>query len=86
MTEQEALELLQQHNRWRRGDDSVEMAAPRALGLAIDVACRALAEQIEHEKEKPMTVLTDTHNVVILVGIDKQDWVDVNLPYTEESE
>lgn len=52
MTEQEALELLQQHNRWRRGDDSVEMASPRALGLAIDVACRALAEHIEHEKEK----------------------------------
>lgn len=28
---------------------------------------------------------TDTHGVVVLVGIDKQDWVDVNLPYTEES-
>jgi hypothetical protein len=35
MTEQEALELLQRHNRWRRGDDSVEMADPRAIGLAI---------------------------------------------------
>lgn len=51
MTEREALELLQRHNRWRRGDDSVEMAAPRALGLAIDVACRVLAEHIQ-EKEK----------------------------------
>ena len=27
---------------------------------------------------------TDTQGVVVLVGIDKQDWVDVNLPYTEE--
>lgn len=52
MTEQEALELLKQHNRWRRGDDSVEMGDPKAIGLAIDVACRALAEHIEHEKEK----------------------------------
>lgn len=52
MTEQEALELLQRHNRWRRGDYAVEMAAPRAIGLAIDVACRVLAEHIEHEKEK----------------------------------
>jgi len=51
MTEREALELLQRHNRWRRGDDSVEMAAPRALGLAIDEACRVLAEHIQ-EKEK----------------------------------
>lgn len=39
MTEQEALELLQKHNRWRRGDNSIEMADPRAIGLAIDVAC-----------------------------------------------
>lgn len=52
MTEQEALELLQRHNRWRRGDDSVEMGDPRAIGLAIDEACRVLAEHIEHEKEK----------------------------------
>lgn len=52
MTEQEALELLKQHNRWRRGDDSVEMANPSELGRAIDVACRALAEHIENDKEK----------------------------------
>lgn len=51
MTEQEALELLQRHNRWRRGDDSVGMTNPSELGLAIDVACRVLAEHI-HEKEK----------------------------------
>lgn len=52
MTEREALELLQRHNRWRRGDNSIEMADPRAIGLAIDEACRVLAEHIEHEKEK----------------------------------
>lgn len=52
MTEQEALELLKKHNRWRRGDDSIEMADQRAIGLAIDVACRVLAERIEYEKEK----------------------------------
>lgn len=51
MTEREALELLQKHNRWRRGDDSVEMANPSELGRAIDVACRVLSEHI-HEKEK----------------------------------
>lgn len=51
MTEREALELLQKHNRWRRGDDSVEMANPSELGRAIDVACHVLAEHI-HEKEK----------------------------------
>lgn len=55
MTEQEALDLLQKHNRWRRGDDSVEMADPRALGHAIDVACRVLAERIEKEKTNDST-------------------------------
>lgn len=50
MTEREALELLQKHNRWRRGDNSIEMADPRAIGHAIDVACRVLAEHIEKEK------------------------------------
>ena len=29
---------------------------------------------------------TDTHNALILVGIEKQDWIDMNLSYTEESE
>lgn len=47
----EALELLLRHNRWRRGDDSIEMANPTAIGLAIDVACRVLADYI-HVKEK----------------------------------
>lgn len=28
---------------------------------------------------------TDTNDVVVLVGIDKQDWVDMDIPYTEES-
>ena len=52
MTEREALGILQRHNRWRRGDNSIEMADPRAIGLAIDVACHVLAEHLEHEKEK----------------------------------
>lgn len=55
MTEREALELLQRHNRWRRGDNSIEMADPRALGHAIDVACRVLAEHIEKEKTNDNT-------------------------------
>lgn len=29
---------------------------------------------------------TDTNDVVVLVGIDKQEWVDMILPYTEEED
>lgn len=28
----------------------------------------------------------DTHDVVVLIGIEKQDWVDMNLTYTEDPE
>ena len=34
---QEALEILEAHNEWRRGkDDSLEMTNPTLLGIAID--------------------------------------------------
>ena len=35
-----ALALLKQHQKWRRGDDEMEMMPPRVLGEAIDVVCR----------------------------------------------
>lgn len=47
MTETEALELLRRFNEWRRWDKDAPgpiMPAPREIGEAIDVACRALAE------------------------------------------
>lgn len=62
MTEREALELLQRHNRWRRGDDSLEMEDPRALGHAIDVACRALAKYIDQRLMKYLIAKRDLDN------------------------
>lgn len=37
-----AAELLYRHNLWRRGDDTHEMANPKELGIAIDMAIQAL--------------------------------------------
>ena len=37
MTLQEAVKLLESHNKWRRGDDTLEMAEPKDLGKAIDL-------------------------------------------------
>ena len=34
---QEAVALLENHNKWRRGDDTLEMADPKELGIAIDL-------------------------------------------------
>ena len=45
MTLQEAVKLLESHNKWRRGDDSLDMAEPKELGIAIELI-------IEHFKTK----------------------------------
>lgn len=37
MTLQEAVTLLENHNKWRRGDDTLEMVEPKDLGMAIDL-------------------------------------------------
>jgi|TARA_R110002033_G_C3813193_1_gene232350 hypothetical protein len=37
MTLQEAVTLLENHNKWRRGDDTLEMAEPKDLGMAIEL-------------------------------------------------
>lgn len=34
-----AVILLRRHNRWRRGDDTIEAVDPALLGCAIDVVC-----------------------------------------------
>lgn len=47
MTRKQAAEILEQHNRWRRGDDEYQMVDVRLLGIAIDVAVAALRESAE---------------------------------------
>lgn len=41
----------------------------------------------ECNPRRPVTLWdwTDTHGAVVLVEIEKQDWVDMNLPYAEEN-
>ena len=42
MTLQEAVTLLENHNKWRRGDDTLEMAEPKDLGMAIELIVEPL--------------------------------------------
>lgn len=37
MTLQEAVTLLENHNKWRRGDDTLGMVEPKDLGMAIEL-------------------------------------------------
>jgi len=41
MTNQEAADILLQHNRWRRGAE-IPMSDPQKLSQAIDLAVKAL--------------------------------------------
>lgn len=41
-----AAELLYRHNKWRRGDDTYDMANPKELGEAIDMAIQALRADV----------------------------------------
>jgi hypothetical protein len=36
------IDILEKHNKWRRGDDSIEMMNPSIIGEAIDEAIRGL--------------------------------------------
>ncbi len=41
MKVEDAIKLLRDHNKWRRGDETLEMAHPTQLGIAIETVCDA---------------------------------------------
>ena len=49
-----AVNVLRRHNRWRRGDDTVEAVDPALLGCAIDTVC----DHIEKQAKVPDDVVT----------------------------
>ena len=42
MTNKEAIEILENHNRWRRGDDNVKETDPKLYGMALDKAIEVM--------------------------------------------
>jgi len=50
-----AVNVLRRHNRWRRGDDTVEAVDPALLGCAIDTVC----DHIEKQAKVPDDVARD---------------------------
>jgi len=49
MTIQKAIEVLEQHNRWRRGDEKIEMAEPKELGIAIEVVVKFVKKTLKNK-------------------------------------
>ena len=48
MTEKEALKILVEHNKWRRGSET-EMLPPKLIGEAIDIAIECLTKIVEQQ-------------------------------------
>lgn len=42
MTLQEAIKILDNHNKWRRGNDTIQMTDPTELGIAIELVINEL--------------------------------------------
>lgn len=40
-----AIDILSDHNKWRRGDDAVPASNPRLLGIAIDTILEHLKNE-----------------------------------------
>ena len=56
MSEEEALSILLEFNLWRRGHTEGPQPSPKQAGIAIEIACLALAEKIaEAKNEQPDT-------------------------------
>lgn len=47
MIKQEALKVLEDHQKWRLGDDEVEATNPKELTKAIEVAIISLGDSLE---------------------------------------
>lgn len=47
MTPQEAAAILEEHNRWRRGEE-IPMLDPKTIGEAIDAAVEFIKKTTKH--------------------------------------
>jgi len=66
-----AIELLEKHNQWRRGDDTIDMADPELLGMAIDLVLNQVKNYVAGEelKQKISVIVSNT----TLSGNEKRD-------------
>lgn len=42
MNKEKVIEILKTHNKWRRGNENIEMLNPKEIGQAIDFAIKYL--------------------------------------------
>lgn len=47
MTKKRALEILEAHNKWRRGSDAIPMQDPKDIGEALEISIKSLKKLIK---------------------------------------
>ena len=52
MTTQQAVQILEQHNKWRRADEMMEMTNPKTLGIAIDTIVKYFKQRQKKNKKR----------------------------------
>lgn len=53
MNIKQAIKILKEHNKWRRGDDTIQMHDPKQLGRAIDMVV-SLCDKLMQEPSTKM--------------------------------
>ncbi len=48
MTIQQAIRILELHNKWRRGDGRIKQIDPKRLGIAIDLLTSTMTNWINN--------------------------------------
>lgn len=61
MTTQEALDFVRSYNLWRRGDEDLDQPNPKELGIAIDVLCDSVEQNLLSQK---VTTKCDTPETI----------------------
>ena len=65
----DSIALVRRYNRWRRGDESLEMEHPKVIGEALDAIC-AHAEKLERESKRLWMILSQVrHNAIAIQNV-----------------
>ncbi len=48
----EAIKILKNHNKWRRGDDNYILGSPEKLGIAIDLVIKFVEKECDKNGKK----------------------------------
>ncbi|MEI7912006.1 MAG: hypothetical protein WCK77_20430, partial [Verrucomicrobiota bacterium] len=58
------VDFIRRYNRWRRGDESLTMESPKAIGDALDAVCD-IVERLDCERDSLKEVISSMQNEIL---------------------